>query len=212
MFGVGIRSTSFLGAINKPLPVWVTSSGRLFRSSPGIYTTVSYSTTVNATFAQSYSVVSGSLPSGMSLNSSTGVISGVPSGVSNYTSNNLYNFTIRATNTRGSVDRSFEIRVDSYLVGRTCMEMDENQSATVTAPSGFTFTQVAFSSYGTPTGSCPNYATSGCHSGARPGQLAANQYPRTSVSVSATNAAFGDPCGGTFKRYRGAFAYSPINP
>jgi hypothetical protein len=92
------------------------------------------------------------------------------------------------------------------------MAMDEGQSATVTAPSGFTYTRVDFTSYGTAGGSCPNWTIGGCHTGGRPGQLAASGFPRTSISVSALNTAFGDPCSGTFKRYRGTFAFSPINP
>lgn len=195
-------------------PVWITDSGRLFRSSPGIYTTQSYSTTVVADSLQvvTYSIVSGSLPTGISLNSTTGEISGTPSGVSDFVSNVVSTFTIRAENLFGFSDQEFNIRVDSYYVGRTCMAMNEDQSRTVTAPSGFIFTRVDFTSYGTPNGSCPNYTIGGCHSGARPGQLATSAYPRTSVSVSATNNAFGDPCFGTAKRYRGVFAYSPVNP
>jgi len=196
-------------------PEWVTNSGRLFRNSPGIYTTEFYSTNVTAegdpTDAPTFSVVSGSLPSGMSL-SSTGQISGTPNGVSDFTSNVVSNFTVRAENKYGFADQDFNIRVDSYYVGTVCMGMNENQSRTVTAPSGFIFTRVDFTSYGTPGGSCPNFSIGGCHSGSRPGQLSSSAYPRTSVSVSASNGVFGDPCFGTFKRYRGVFAYSPINP
>jgi len=195
-------------------PEWITESGRLFRSSPGIYTTRSYSTTVvtDSPQAVTYSIVSGSLPTGISLNSTTGEISGTPSGVSDFVSNVVSTFTIRAENLFGFSDREFNIRVDSFFVGRSCMAMNEGQSRSVTAPSGFIYTRVDFTSYGTPGGSCPNYSRSGCHSGARPGQLSPGAYPRTSVFVSATNTAFGDPCRGVGKRYRGVFAFSPINP
>ena len=194
-------------------PVWVTPSGRLFRESPGIYTTVNYSTTVQAeSFTPvTYSVVSGFLPAGMSLNQSTGVVSGTPSGVSDFTSNIVSNFTIRAQNSGGFSDRAFNIRVDSFFVGRVCHpHINEGSTSTANAPSGFTFTRVDFSSYGTPGGSCPNYTISGCHSGSRPGNL--SQLPRTSITVSATNSAFGDPCRGTVKRFRGVYSFSPINP
>lgn len=193
-------------------PAWVTQSGRLFRSSPGIYTTIDYNTTLVATDAESYSISSGSLPSGMSLNSSTGEISGIPTGISDYTSGTIFSFVVSATNSAGFTDRSFEIMVDSYYAGYSCMQMNEGSSATVTAPAGFTYTRLDFTSYGTPGGSCPLYSTGGCHSGARPYDLAASSFPQTSISVSASNSWFGDPCGGTYKRYRGSFSYSPINP
>jgi len=192
-------------------PVWITGSGRLFRSSPGIYSTVNYSTNLLAENAESYSISSGSLPDGMSLNSSTGEIGGVPTNISDFTSGNISSFVVSATNSSGSEERSFEIMVDSYYVGQTCMAMNENQSSTVTAPSGFTYTRLDFSSYGTPGGSCPNWSIGGCHSGSRPNDLAASSFPQNSISVSALNSWFGDPCGGTVKRYRGTFSYSPIS-
>jgi hypothetical protein len=65
---------------------------------------VSYSTTVSASRATNYSVVSGSLPEGLSL-SSGGVISGTPTTVQSRT------FTIRASNTGGTDDRSFTINI-----------------------------------------------------------------------------------------------------
>ena len=195
-----------------PTPTWNTQEGRLFRESPGIYTTQSYSTTLSAEFTDSFSIVSGSLPAGLSLNTATGQISGTPTGVASFVSNVVSNFTIRATNQNGFADQSFNVRVDSYEVGRSCLQLNEGNGGTVTAPSGFIFTRVSFTSYGTPGGSCPNFSRGGCHTGGRPGQLAVSAYPRTSVYVAATNGAFGDPCGGTYKRYRGAFVYSPINP
>lgn len=60
----------------------------------------------------SYSVVSGSLSSGLSLNSSTGAITGTANAVSSDTTSN---FTIRATTTSASVtaDRAFSITVQA---------------------------------------------------------------------------------------------------
>jgi hypothetical protein len=83
-------------------PVWQTPAGNLPTTSSG----VAYSTTLSATetenLAISYSLVSGSLQSGLSLNSSTGVISGTPS------NNVASTFTIRATDTGGNfVERIF---------------------------------------------------------------------------------------------------------
>lgn len=192
-------------------PKWTTASGRLFRASPNIYTANFYSTTVQAKYAKSYSIVSGSLPSGMSLNATTGVVSGTPTGIADFTQDVVYSFTIRATNSYGYRDQAFNISVGSYYVGRVCHpEIGENGASTATAPSGYTFTRIDFSSYGTPGGSCPNYSISGCHSGAKPGDL--GSLPRTSIYVAATNANFGDPCAGTVKHYRGTYSYSPITP
>lgn len=55
----------------------------------------------NMSYSGSYSVSSGSLPSGVTLNSSNGVISGTVSSSSDYS------FTITATNTYGSIQQSF---------------------------------------------------------------------------------------------------------
>jgi hypothetical protein len=51
---------------------------------------------VSATEAASYSVFSGALPDGLSLNTSTGAITGTP------TSPGVFNFVIRATNVTGN--------------------------------------------------------------------------------------------------------------
>ena len=85
-------------------PAWVTSAGSL--GSFNNYATVNV--TVSATDADgdtvTYSIVSGSLPSGLSLNSSTGVISGTMGAVGSSTT---ANFTIRATANGKTADRAF---------------------------------------------------------------------------------------------------------
>jgi len=84
-------------------PVWQTATS-LPTSSEG----VAYSTTLVASDTENsdvdYSIVSGALQSGLTLNSETGVISGTPT-------NNLFaSFTVRATDTGGNyVDRLFSI-------------------------------------------------------------------------------------------------------
>jgi len=82
-------------------PVWSTTSPL-----PSFSSGTSYSTTLSATDdngSVSYSLFSGSLPTGLSLNSSTGVISGTPSSSTNVT------FTIRATDSLSAnyTDRQF---------------------------------------------------------------------------------------------------------
>ena len=85
-------------------PAWVTSAGSL--GSFGNY--VNVNVTVSATDADgdtvTYSIVSGSLPSGLSLNTSTGAITGTMGAVGSSTT---VNFTIRATAGSKTADRAF---------------------------------------------------------------------------------------------------------
>lgn len=190
---------------------WVTSSGQL-DSGTTLYTTRSCTTSVQATalFSESvvYSIVSSALPGGLSLNTATGAITGTISEgiVSDFTTNNNFSFTIRATGAQSGVsqNRDFNLLLNSYYVGYSCMSCNENGTASMTAPSGYTFTRVDFSSYGSPNGSCGSFTTSGCHTSPGIG------LPATSVSINANNGNYGDPCGGTFKRYYGQCSYSPL--
>jgi hypothetical protein len=89
--------------------VWSTSAGSLGSiqdASTGTHFTVSATDADNDTIT--YSVQSGSLPAGTSLNSSTGVISGDPTNVG---SNTTSNFTLRASTTNANADRDFSITV-----------------------------------------------------------------------------------------------------
>jgi hypothetical protein len=90
-------------------PVWVTASGSLgtfYESAP---------MSVSATASDSdstvtYTLASGSsLPSGVSLNSSTGAITGSPAAVSNATT---YNFTINASDGVNTIPRAFSFVVN----------------------------------------------------------------------------------------------------
>ena len=85
-------------------PAWVTSAGSL--GSFGNY--VNVNVTVSATDAEgdtvTYSIVSGSLPSGLSLNTSTGAITGTMGAVGSSTT---VNFTLRATAGGKTADRAF---------------------------------------------------------------------------------------------------------
>lgn len=83
-------------------PAWVTSAGAL---TDGI-NNVAYSQSVSATGATTYSITSGSLPTGLSLNSSTGAITGTPTVPASYS------FTITANNSYNqTVSRAFSIAV-----------------------------------------------------------------------------------------------------
>jgi hypothetical protein len=90
-------------------PVWVTPSGNLGTIYDQSRTGITY--TLSATDVQtvSYSVFSGALPTGMTLNSSTGVISGTPDAVG---SNTTFNFTVAASDGALSTNRAFDIIVN----------------------------------------------------------------------------------------------------
>ena len=104
--GYAARSTNALLTVSDA-PIWSTAAGTLGTFSGG----GSVSATVAATSdsAVSYSVVSGSLPGGTSLNSGSGVISGTESGA---TDDTTYSFTIRATDGESqTADRAFSITI-----------------------------------------------------------------------------------------------------
>ena len=97
-------------------PTWTTSAGSLgtiYDTETGTHATVGASDADSDTIA--YSLVSGTL-GGLSLNSSTGVISGDPT---NVTSDTTHSFTLRATANSKTVDRAFSIIVKQGLDGST---------------------------------------------------------------------------------------------
>jgi hypothetical protein len=96
------------------VPTWTTAAGSLGLADA----TTSFSTTLAATGDTpiSYLLVSGALPSGLNLNTSTGVISGTTPSVSVSTT---YNFTIRATDPQNQdTDRAFSLVVAPVVVGQ----------------------------------------------------------------------------------------------
>ena len=102
--GNAVRSSSALLTVSDA-PVWTTSAGSLGSNDAG--TSISY--TVAATGATSFSKTSGTFPGGVSLNSSTGAITGTESGA---TAETTYSFTIRATDAEGqTADRAFSITI-----------------------------------------------------------------------------------------------------
>ena len=87
-------------------PGWTTAAGSLGSFSGGD----TISVTVAATNATSFSKTSGTFPGGLSLNTSTGVISGTESGA---TSDTTFSFTLRATDAQGqTADRAFTITIN----------------------------------------------------------------------------------------------------
>ncbi len=95
------RSFSLSVVTNNP-PTWVTPAGSLGTQ----YESTAFTTTLVANGAASYVLYSGTLPSGLNLNSNTGVISGTLGAVPS-TSTSF--FTIRAKNGAQYADRAFNI-------------------------------------------------------------------------------------------------------
>jgi hypothetical protein len=88
-------------------PTWTTAAGSL--GNPGKQTSFTANLTATGDAPITYSVYSGSLPSGLTLTANTGVISGTTPDVA---SDTTYNFTIRATDAQQQdTDRSFSLLV-----------------------------------------------------------------------------------------------------
>ena len=71
------------------------------------------------TFSNTWSISSGELPSGISLDSNTGVISGSPQVAQNYT------FTVKAMCSIASVTKTFSIKVTDYPTVRVRGAIDQ---------------------------------------------------------------------------------------
>ena len=90
-------------------PTWSTAAGNIGAGTiEGIAASISTSATDPDSDTIAYSVQSGSLPGGLSLNTSSGAITGTPSSVSSDTTSN---FTLRATAGSKTADRAFNIVV-----------------------------------------------------------------------------------------------------
>jgi hypothetical protein len=105
-----ISRTFSINITNNTQPVWTTPAGSLATLNAGQSVPVSIVATDSDGLPQpiSYSVVSGSLPNGITLNSSTGAFTGV---AENLTSTITYTFTVRATDSVEFADRQFSITI-----------------------------------------------------------------------------------------------------
>ena len=108
--GLAVRSTNALLTVSDA-PAWTTAAGSL--GTVAAAGTINF--TVAATNATSFAKTSGSFPGGVSINASTGVISGTESGS---TASTTYTFTIRATDAEGqTADRQFTITISHGASG-----------------------------------------------------------------------------------------------
>lgn len=81
----------------------------------------------------------------------------------------------------------------------TCGQASEGSNLSLSCPSGQVIGGITFASYGTPTGSCPKFATGSCHASTSKSKVESLCLNKQSCSVSASNSVFGDPCSGTRK-------------
>lgn len=117
-------------------PTWVTASGSLGTVYDSTRGTATFTVEATDTGGQTitYSLASGSLPTGSSLNSSTGVISGFSAVGSDATST----FTLRATDNLGAfADREFSITVKAPVV-TTFVNADAGETFTFSVVAGTT--------------------------------------------------------------------------
>lgn len=110
-------------------PIWTTNAGSLGSKSGGSSVSIQLAVTDEESNPITYTVVSGSLPPGLSL-STSGLISGT---ATNPTADTTYNFTIAASDGANISNRAFSIPVTRVLTVQTI-----TSNTTWTAPAGFT--------------------------------------------------------------------------
>ncbi len=108
----------------------------------------------------------------------------------------------------GSSDNCGPVTLSLLNTGVICATAAEGSSITLQAPAGAVITSINFASYGTPTGSCGNFVLGSCHAANSKTIVEGLALGRNSVTISATNGVFGDPCGGTVKRLYVSATYS----
>jgi hypothetical protein len=104
--GLAVRSSTALLTVSDA-PTWSTAAGSLGSVAAG--SAGSFTVVATSDSAVTYSITSGALPGGFTLNSATGVISGTESGA---TAETNYNFTVTATDAESqTASRAFTITV-----------------------------------------------------------------------------------------------------
>jgi hypothetical protein len=118
VYNLGVKATNAFGtSVTKALRIGVYVSPVITTTSlPDAKRNTAYSTTISATGYTSpkFTVSSGTLPPGLSLNAVTGVLSGEPT-----TTSTGVNFTVTATNEAGFVSKAFTIVVESDITPLT---------------------------------------------------------------------------------------------
>lgn len=158
-------------------PVWVDST-----VSTSFVVGTAYSDAISATNATAYSVFSGALPSGITLDAGTGVLSGTP------TTKQIFSFSLRASNSDGNLTTvtfagttsAPPVWIDSALAG-IYQGRTYSDGVAATSPISGSPTQYTVSTGTLPTGLSLNSST---------GEVTGTTYASGSYSfsISATNA------------------------
>ncbi len=97
-------------------PIWNTPAGSIGSYPYGVVLAFQFSVSavLPATSIASYVVQAGALPTGVTLNTTTGILSGIPILVLNDT---ISTFTVRATDNQGNIrDRTFTMTITGSAV------------------------------------------------------------------------------------------------
>ncbi|KVV13359.1 T9SS sorting signal type C domain-containing protein [Flavobacterium sp. TAB 87] len=169
------------------------------------FTSTMYTYSGSATNANVSTLPAG-LTSTVSTTTKTVTISGTPTSAGTY--------TVTATGPCANVSISGSVSFYSTQIsnnkltftngisGSVSATATENSTpATISAPATAYFASVDFASYGTPTGTAPNFAINpACHSSTSQAVSESYILGNNSATIPASNAVFGDPCSGTLKR------------
>ena len=114
-------------------PIWSTTAGNIATIYDIAVSSINVSVSASDPdgSAVTYSLVSGSLPTGLTLNASTGAITGSTSSV---VSDTTYTFTLRATSNGQSIDRTFNIIIKAPII----VSFTSVGTQSWTVPSGLT--------------------------------------------------------------------------
>jgi hypothetical protein len=93
-----------------------------------------------------------------------------------------------------------------------CTTVPEDGTATLTCPTDKVISSIDFASYGTPSGACGGFAKGSCDAAGSGQILTSACLGRSSCSVAAANASFGDPCYGTVKKLSAQVSCAPGVP
>jgi hypothetical protein len=99
-----------------------------------------------------------------------------------------------------TIDAGNQFCYPKFSNGTVCGTANEGLNLTLTAPSGAIFDQIIYASYGTPDGTCGLYTNGACHATGSTSIVATYLLNNSTGTIPATNAVFGDPCGGIYKR------------
>ena len=204
------KSTNLSSILNNQInvdntPVWQTAAGSLgtindtARSGVNIATSATDSDGDTVT----YSLVSGALPAGLSLNSSTGAITGDATQVNSHTTSS---FTLRATANSKTVDRAFTITVNALISGSTTYNY-QGSMVEWTRPAGVSSVTIVMWGSGGATGDNNN----GGHGGFSQGTLDVSNYSSLWVQVGQAGQDRANNFGGAYSAIFSANSISHAN-